>query len=286
LPNPIRNVIFILKEYLLGKNGFVHFIKSFQRYSIEHLTSNIPIDIAIVTIDKDIETLQFSIDSIKKCVRHPIKRIVIITRQDDCFISFCENNGYEFINENEILGYGKENFDNMRGRGGWLFQQLLKLGYERYSESDHYLVVDSDTVFLKRRIFKYNNTTFFDYSDEHHNPYKVAFNNLMGFDYSYRLSFVTHYMLFEKKKLHEFKQYIEKKHSCKWDEAIIKCSDYSHSSCFSEYETYGNFFGHFYKNEIKRYYWFNKIVTDINDIFGKHSIFARSVSCHAFSRNK
>jgi hypothetical protein len=284
MPKPARDVIWLLRECFWGKNSLIHLLKSIKRYSLEHKTSDIPLDIAMVTIDKDIETLQASIDSIKKYIMHPIKQIAIVTRNDDFFISFCKKNGYVFIDENDILGYSKENFNNMEGRGGWLFQQLLKLGYAQYSASEHYLVVDSDTVFLKKRIFKDKNITFFDYSDEHHRPYRIAFNKLMGFDYCSNLSFVTHYMLFEKKKVGAFKRFIEEKHSCRWDEAILKCADYSHSSCFSEYETYGNFFSYFYKKEIRRYYWFNQVVVNLSKLYTKNSPFVRSVSCHAFSR--
>jgi hypothetical protein len=256
----------------------------FHGPKLDNLISDIEIDAVFVTIDKDIDTLKLSIESVRKFVKHPIRRFVLITRDDMFFKQFCKENGCEFIDETSIIGFDKTALPPMNGREGWLYQQLLKLGYADFSKSEHYLVMDSDTVFVKNRVFIHDSKTYFDYSDEYHKPYRNAYNKLFGFDYDTKKSFVCHHMLFAKTKVKEMMLFIENRHKCKWGKAIIDCADYTSPSCFSEYETYGNFFLHFYGNEMMRSYWYNISVNSISALRKQYPKWIRSVSCHSYSR--
>ena len=89
-------------------------------------------------------------------------------------------------------------------------------------------------------------------------------------------------MLFEKDILQALKYHIENKHRNSWDNAIIETSDYSSMSFFSEYETYGNFFLHFHKNNMKIVYWFN--YASPNFINAKYPFWAKSLSSHSYLR--
>jgi len=269
-------------------------IKSLGKYKYFILThigiprkSDIPIEVCLVTIEKDFSTLKLCIESIRKYVKHPITKISILTKESVKMKEFCKKNHCTFIDETSVLGYGLEKFQdtneaNLKGREGWFFQQLLKLGFDTICEQEHYLVVDTDTVFLKSRIFKFACTTVFEKSDEWHIPYQNAYRKLMGFEYSSKRSFVVHCMLFEKTVLRSLKNYIESKHKTSWDNAIIKTADYSSSSFFSEYETYGNFFLRFHRSNMKEVYWFNLTSFDIN--VKENPIWAKSISYHSYLR--
>jgi len=250
--------------------------------------SDIPIEVCLVTVQKDFDTLKLCLESIRKFVRHPITKISIVSKENELIKEFCDSNSCVFVNELSILDYVLEKFQNMneanlKGREGWFFQQFLKLGFDKICEQEHYLVVDTDTIFLKPRIFKFGKTTIFEYSDEWHIPYQNAYKKIMGFGYSSDKSFVTHCMLFEKAILKELKSYIENKHKVSWDNAIIETADYSSTSFFSEYETYGNFFLHFHKNNVKRIYWFNYASSNFINA-EEYPFWAKSLSSHAYLR--
>ncbi|MDR1783953.1 MAG: DUF6492 family protein [Dysgonamonadaceae bacterium] len=276
----IKAMLFKLKRYC------IYYTESYDSFDAKTV-SNIPIDLVFITIDKDFEILQMSIESAKKYVKHPISRIVIVTREDEMYRNFCDENGYVFIDETTILGYGKNQLpDELTCPKGHFLQQMLKLGYDKFSSVDNYLVLDSDTIYVKPRVFMHNGKTFFDYSDEYHFPYRKAYRELMGFDYDSRKSFVCHYMLYNKQKLKHFKDITEKRHNLRWDEAYIKSRDHSSMYCISEFESYGNFFKHFYGKEMKRRYWFNEEVGALEGFNNKFPKYARSVSCHSYFRGK
>ena len=92
------------------------------------------------------------------------------------------------------------------------------------------------------------------------------------------------YILFEKTKLFKLFELIETRNKMKWDESIIANTDYSSASGFSEYETYGNFFLHFFKKEIRLIYWFNKSVNNFAELAKKQPVYVRSVSLHSYMR--
>ena len=249
--------------------------------------SDIPIEVCLVTVQKDFETLKLCLESIRKFVMHPITKISIVSKKSELITEFCNSNDCLFIDEISVLGYGFEKFhhigeEKLIGREGWFYQQLLKFGFAKNCQQEHYLVVDTDTIFLKPRIFKFGDITIFDTSDEWHIPYRKAYKKLIGLEPTAKKSFVAHCMLFEKKVLNELKSYIEEIHKIQWDDAIIKTAEYTHKSFFSEYETYGNFFLHFYRNRAKLVYWFNH--EDRNYMNIKSPFWAKSLSCHAHIR--
>ena len=79
------------------------------------------------------------------------------------------------INEN-IFPFSKKTVKKYHGenkRNGWYLQQLLKL-YAGFIISDileKYLVIDSDTFFLKPTEFIQDNKCLYNYCSEYHKPY-------------------------------------------------------------------------------------------------------------------
>jgi len=250
--------------------------------------SDVPIEVCLLTIDKDFHMLKNCLDGIRKHVKHPITKISIVSRPNEWLSDFCRENGCVFVDETSVLGYGPEKLaspdkENTKGREGFLFQQLLKLGFDKICEQEHYIVVDTDTVFLKPRLYKFNEITIFEYTDERHIPIQNAYKKLMGVPFSFKKSFVAHTMLFEKSMLSEMKSFIEDKHKISWDDAIIFTGDYSSGSPFSEFEIYGNFFMRFHRANMKVFYWLN--ITGLTyDKTKRYPFWAKSLSCHAYLR--
>jgi len=131
-------------------------------------------------------------------------------------------------------------------RNGWYLQQLLKLyaGIVIPNILEKYLVIDSDTFFLKPTTFIENNKCLYNYGTEYHIPYFEHISRINNslkrqFDDKYR---ICHHMIFEIKYIKEIIDKIENIHNDKFYNIFLKIvsSDMILSSGASEYEIYFN----------------------------------------------
>ncbi|WP_027416273.1 DUF6492 family protein [Aneurinibacillus terranovensis] len=208
------------------------------------LTGRIKIDVLIPVIEKDLKVLPFVIDGVKKNVKHPIGDIIIVAPNNGKIKKLCRQKKCTFVDENSVLPITKKNIPYRTkkwDRSGWLFQQLLKLSGDSLCSQNFYLVIDADTVLIRPHIFRQNQKTVFYCRNWSRAEYFKTYKKLLGKRAGSRLSFVTHYMLFEKAKVLELKRAIEAKHKTNWYRAIIRSIDKSKQVTFSEFETYGNF---------------------------------------------
>ncbi|OAB40776.1 DUF6492 family protein [Paenibacillus glacialis] len=225
------------------------------------LRSRTKIDILIPAIEKDLGTLPFVIDAVRKYVKHPIGHIMIVAPKKRRIMELCRRKGCKFINENTVLPITKKNI-NYRStrweRSGWMFQQLLKLNGDTLSSSNFFLVMDADTVLIRPHIFRSGNKTIFYCRNWSQGEYFRTYRKLMGRQRSSSTSFVTHYMLFEKSKLRQMKKAIEARHHTSWYSAILRSMDKTKQFAFSEFETYGNFLHSTYPSGLIRKQALNK----------------------------
>ena len=146
------------------------------------------------------------------------------------------------------------------GRNGWYLQQLLKLyaGIVIPDILPRYLVIDSDTFFIKPTTFVSDtNKCMYNYGFENHVPY---------FDHGRRLlpyfrreianmSGICHHMMFETKYVVEFMNAVletNKRLSMSFWEIflhMVSPEHYLHSGA-SEYELYFNYMIHNHSDEI------------------------------------
>ena len=247
--------------------------------------SDIPLDVIIPTCSKDYRTLKMVVDSIRKYVKHPIGKIMIIAPKGD-LENFCKDNNLVFIDENTVLPITKKDIKYTpcgKDRSGWIFQQLLKLNSDTLTDKDYFLIVDSDTVFTRPQTFIDNKCRMLlNCSDEYHRPYFETYKKLTPLKKRYKKSFVCHHMLFSVKFLCELKNVISEHTNSVWYKAILDNLDNNEISCFSEYETYGNYMYFIHPDSIYLRYWFNKAVllSDYNNIKRKNRY--KTVSMHAY----
>ena len=102
-------------------------------------------------------------------------------------------------------------------RNGWYLQQLLKLYAGKIIPNilEKYLVIDTDTFFLKPTNFIKNNKCLYAYGSEYHKPY---FQHMKKLDKDFtrvdiNKSGICHHMIFEKKYIDEIISKIEKNHN-------------------------------------------------------------------------
>jgi hypothetical protein len=145
------------------------------------------------------------------------------------------------------------------GRNGWYLQQLLKL----YAGSvipgilDRYLVIDSDTFFLKptRFICIVTGKCLYNYSAEYHAPYLIHMNRLHPtlFRKLKGVSGICHHMMFETKYInHLFRMVEEKRPGKTFFQIFLENVDTKHKllSGASEYEIYFNYMLLYHESEM------------------------------------
>ena len=131
-------------------------------------------------------------------------------------------------------------------RNGWFLQQLLKLysGITIPNILDKYLVIDSDTFFLKPTTFIENNKCLYNYGKEYHKPYFTHMKKLhANFSKVYPdKSGICHHMIFETKYVKEMINIVEKNHNQRpFYKIFIEKVDDVILDGASEYEIYFNY---------------------------------------------
>jgi FkbM family methyltransferase len=148
-------------------------------------------------------------------------------------------------------------------RNGWYLQQLLKLYAGKIIPNilDKYLVIDSDTFFLKPTTFVKDNKCLYNYGTEYHKPY---FHHMKNLDKDLtkvdkNKSGICHHMIFDKKYIDELISKIEKNHNELFYNIFLKTVTNKKGSGASEYEIYFNYMLKYHpdKIQIRKLSWTN-----------------------------
>ena len=208
-------------------------------------------DIVIPLGPNDCEKIKLQLIYTKKNIID-YRNIYIISYDDTLLFDDCIT-----ISEN-IFPFSIEtisNYHGKRNRNGWYLQQLLKLysGLIIPNILDIYLVIDSDTFFLKPTKFYENGKCLYNYGLYHlHLPYFIHMNKLHP-DLKINdksKSGICHHMMFETKYIKELFHIVEKKHNDNFYNIFLKnVTDYNGSGA-SEYEIYFNYMLYNYPNKI------------------------------------
>jgi hypothetical protein len=160
----------------------------------------------------------------------------------------------DFSNPNVITVYEKDfpfSYEDVFSyikcdRSGWYLQQLLKI-YAPYVIKDlteYYLILDSDTIFLRKVSMFDDDKPLYNTGTEYHKPYFSHMNRLHpSLNKICEKSGICHHMIFKKEYINELKDLIENFHKNYFWKVILEkidSNDFKHSG-FSEYETYFTF---------------------------------------------
>ena len=162
------------------------------------------------------------------------------------------------------------NFHGKIDRNGWYLQQLLKLyaGIVIPNILEKYLVIDSDTFFLKPTLFIQNNKCLYNYGSEYHQPYfkhMLILNKNLIRVYKEK-SGICHHMIFETKYVKELIEIIENEHNDVFYNIFLNSVTDIYNSGASEYEIYFNYMlkNHNDKIIIRELKWCNSKTLDLN----------------------
>ena len=162
-----------------------------------------------------------------------------------------DENIFPFNINNLIQKFGNNN------RNGWYLQQLLKF----YSGSvipgilENYLIIDSDTHFLKPTSFMDNDGKYiYTTGSEYHKPYFNHMNKLHpSLKKTHPCSGIVHHMIVNNNHLNSLMNMVETNHNGKpfWEIFInmVDPIDFPHSGA-SEYEIYFNYMNIYHQPDI------------------------------------
>lgn len=248
------------------------------------------IDILIPAIERDLNTLQHAIQSLKKFSCNPINKIYLVAPDSQEISDFARQHGCIYIKDEDISNIEKSDIDYFvdgLDRSGWLFQQLVKLNWVNISSAKYCLIFDADTMILRHQVFVTNEKKLvLNCSDEYHVPYYNVFKKLLQKEVKFPLSFVSHYMIFERSTTIAMQQRMAQLNKTIWTKAILSHCDYNSFSGFSEYELYGHYMFLFHRDNIIINYWYNQLLTrrefEKIDQFLDSSKY-KSASCHWYN---
>ena len=217
----------------------------------------------IPVIYRDYSILNTTIRYVKRFL-NPRKVYVITDVRFKRFLPkevLCDDN-CAIIDENKLyegltLVSLKDLFSKLKRRemaAGWYFQQFVKMAFalSEFCDTDYYLSWDSDTIPLRKiDFFDEKGKPYFTMKTEHHNPYYIAIERLLGINSYNCRSYIAENMMFNKVIMKELIERIQSNNQLNgenWYEKIIYAIEPETVSPmgFSEFETYGNYCLNFY----------------------------------------
>ena len=152
----------------------------------------------------------------------------------------------------EIRDYISENVPSHRQ--GWVIQQLAKLQVAGHSNHAATLVIDADTVLLKKRSwFGSDDDQLLCIAQEVHTPYQLHAERMWGTQATRaNLSFVTHHQLMQQEVVNEM--FPDGSESLRrW----LSLADWKLLSPIAEYHSYGTFLSNTHADQARWGHWGN-----------------------------
>ncbi len=225
-----------------------HFVTD-PSFSEDAPYSPVSLDIVIPIVEKDLETLPFVVASVRGLIMHPINNIFIVAPDSKRIRDEVTRLGLSFIDENVLLPKSL----NEKFFSGWIKQQFIKLNADKIVTTEYFLVLDADTIFTRPQIFIFQGKVMLNVADEYSLPTKKYVKKILGYGKLHHFSFCVHHLVYETKKLHYLKNYIEERYSKPWHEVISDLDEYEMSGS-SESELYVGFVLKNYRDEFKIVY--------------------------------
>ena len=135
-------------------------------------------------------------------------------------------------------------------RFGWYLQQFYKIEalLKHSVDADILVILDADCIPLRKipLVDDASRILYLNLSTEFHKPYFECIDRLLGLKRVQNRTFITHPFPIRNAWIIELVQFIEARHGCSWADAIIKTTDFSLLSGFSEIETLGTWIANSY----------------------------------------
>ena len=197
------------------------------------------VDAVVPYHPKDRDLLPWCLNGIRNNLDE-VRKVSVICNKECRYDA--ERAGGIFIDENFVDNLTVNSYSHPRWP--WYFQQILKLAAADIVETDCYLVVDSDTVFLKPvSFFNEAGKPLYAPATEYHNAYFDVFWQLLGFHANREYSFTAHHMVYNRNIVKEMRGRFRNEKP--WWKNIVRYIEprppWNSLSQVNEQETYGHY---------------------------------------------
>src|SRR3989338_866531 len=249
-----------------------------------------PVDVIIPCSEKDRDSLEYCIEGIRQ--QEEVRRIIVVSKEritknaewfpEDRFPFTCRDIACEICQDE---AEGAAVISAPGNRMGWIYQQLIKL-YSAFvipGISSNVLLIDADTVFLKKVRFLANRgVPLFNVGDEYHLPYFEHMAKLIPGIHRMipNNSGITHHMLVQRSILKDLFDTVFCIHHVDFWKAFCRCIEKSEmgKSAASEYEIYFNFvLANTNQYKLRNFFWANStypVADKIEELRKKNYVYA------------
>jgi hypothetical protein len=204
------------------------------------------IDVVIPAHPKDFAVLRHGLRALLRHVS-PIRRVLVVAPQQfharDARVHWIADPPADVLPRPATIAARWPAGSPGARRGGWLYQQLLKLGATTYIEdlSSTYVVLDADVVFLRPVLLDLSPGKRMRYSlsAEHVPEYADAYERLVGQRPPIERSLTAHHMVADRGLMAEMTAELQARAGVPWYDAFVDAVDPSHPSSACEQSTYG-----------------------------------------------
>jgi hypothetical protein len=291
--------LFYVNSLISNKIHFIRYLKCNLFYEVPKIQNmiNVEIEILFVTAGKDSEILPHAISgAIRSTHNYRVRSITIICPKADLLIvkQNIQSIDYPFlvIPEDEII---EDNFvDQLRdlfgSRFGWVLQQLLKINFVKKSGAAGVLIIDSDTILSKPRLWlDSDRTQVLMPTWERHTPYFdfLRINNFCVQQDSF--SHISHHMLVQPDILREMLSRYKLNDLDTFIQIFSACPPDVHSPFSIDYEMYAQYLITHYPHLVRYEKWANYSVrlllrSEIGHQLNSRKIFYNSISAHSYNQ--
>lgn len=198
------------------------------------------LDVVIPAVPKDLPTLDLAIDGIRRNGKN-VRRIFVVSREkltnqaiwideNTLPLPFSKEDLYRELirpNENKRSKAWQKKKEKARNHTGWYLQQLLKIYAPHFIPqlSNPYLVMDSDTIFLRPVSFTdEEGRLLLNPGKKHFSPYFRHGKKLIsGWKRATKHSGISHHMIFDQDIWNDIIMRAEKKHQKPFWNAFMNC---------------------------------------------------------------
>lgn len=206
-------------------------------------------DIVIVAHEKDFNNIKFIVEYSSICLEFDSIHLILSNREeykDAELLSTLSNKPIYYHLENDVLSVDKSRISH---RPNWIYQMLLKM-FQNVTKNDNFLVIEADCVILnKLKFFNEDRTIFYLGRNHYHQQYYNFNNKLLGIGREYNHSFISEFMMYDKKIIREF---LNKTKCNNIDDFLELIYLYVDDNTYpSDYDLYGNFYYSNYPNNFE-----------------------------------
>lgn len=205
-------------------------------------------DVVIVSHEFDFNKLKFIIKNIDINLPDAEEIHLILSERerylDNDIIEKLTNKKIFYHIETEVLKIDK---DKIKHRRNWIYQMMLKF-FQNVTKNDNYLIIEADTVILKKlEFFQGEKTIFYLGMNQYHEPNFNFMNKVFNLNREYNHSFISELMMYNKKIIRDI-LYKSKCNSIQ-DFLNLVYNNVDNNSYPADYEIYGNFCYKYYKDK-------------------------------------